>query len=329
MPARILTFSIAIVIGISIFGTQDLPALQEPEHAGARKFAFRYGASVTGLEPGATARVWVPIAQDNEHQQIEITGVSTPTAMVQNRDATYGNRIGYFEIEVEESGTFGFRINYEVHRTEASSFGAGDALTDEEKENFLAANALVPIDGRPVELLDGVEVPADSTTEAGKALYEVVEQYMTYDKSQAGYGNGDTIWACDSRTGNCTDFHSVFISLARSQSIPARFEIGFPLPPEEASGKIGGYHCWAWFHGDSGWTPVDISEADKHPEMKDYYFGSLTADRISFSTGRDIELVPETAGGPLNYFVYPYVEVDGVAVEKENIQPDFFFENIE
>ena len=39
--------------------------------------------------------------------------------------------------------------------------------------------------------------------------------------------------------------------------------------------------------------PVDISEANKNPKMKDYYFGNLTEDRVTFTTGRDIDLVPE------------------------------------
>ncbi len=59
--------------------------------------------------------------------------------------------------------------------------------------------------------------------------------------------------------------------------------------------------------------PVDISEADKHPGMKDYYFGNLTEDRVGFTFGRDINLVPKQNGDPLNFFVYPYVEVDGKA----------------
>jgi hypothetical protein len=57
---------------------------------------------------------------------------------------------------------------------------------------------------------------------------------------------------------------------------------------------------------------VDISEADKNPQLKDYYFGSLTADRVQLSVGRDLELTPVPREGPLNFFVYPHVEVNGV-----------------
>src|SRR5205085_2830880 len=123
---------------------------------------------------------------------------------------------------------------------------------------------------------------------------------------------GDSVWACGSRTGNCSDFHSLFISLARANHLPARFEIGFSIPEKRGAGDVAGYHCWAWFKpaAGRGWTPVDISEVNKHPALADYYFGHLTADRVAFSTGRDLTLVPAQAGPPVNFLIYPYVEFD-------------------
>jgi hypothetical protein len=53
-----------------------------------------------------------------------------------------------------------------------------------------------------------------------------------------------------------------------------------------------------------GWDPIDISEAEKHPELRDYYFGNLTADRVGFSVGRDLNLVPQQESEPLiNLFI--------------------------
>jgi hypothetical protein len=71
--------------------------------------------------------------------------------------------------------------------------------------------------------------------------------------------------------------------------------------------------------------PVDISEADKHPEMKDYYFGDLTADRVMFSIGRDLKLVPASTQEPLNFFIYPHIEVGGRALSQENVALQFAF----
>ena len=294
-----------------------------------RAFELNYGASITGLPAGANVRVWFPIAESNEQQSVSLLNVEIPvnSELQTHRDDVFGNQIGYFELRPTEPGDTEFELKYDVIRQEASVDGAQSSLTDDQKRVFLSANSLIPLDGKPQQLIKSANIPAEPLA-AGKALYDVVDQHMKYDKSKPGYGNGDADWACDSQFGNCTDFHSLFISLARSKSIPARFEIGFPIPDDKTEGPIGGYHCWAWFHVDGkGWSPVDISEADKHPELKEYYFGKLTADRVSFSNGRDIQLKPKSAGEPLNYFVYPYVEVDGKAWPQEKIQTKFSFKN--
>jgi hypothetical protein len=56
---------------------------------------------------------------------------------------------------------------------------------------------------------------------------------------------------------------------------------------------------------------VDISEAWKAPARHDFFFGHLDANRVQFSVGRDLILAPRQQGDALNYFIYPYAEVDG------------------
>ena len=98
----------------------------------------------------------------------------------------------------------------------------------------------------------------------------------------------------------------------RAEKIPARFEIGFPLPASAHQGDIPGYHCWAEFYLNGvGWAPVDISEAWQDPKRHDYLFGSLDPDRVRFSMGRDLTLSPPQSGPPVNFFVYPYAELNG------------------
>src|SRR5205823_14377048 len=121
------------------------------------------------------------------------------------------------------------------------------ADSDPEKLAFyLKPDSKVPVDGKPLELIKDKTVPDDQLA-AARVLYDVVNGHMRYSKEGTGWGQGDAVWACDSRRGNCTDFHSLFISLARSQNIPARFEIGFSLPAARGRGDITGYHCWAKF----------------------------------------------------------------------------------
>ena len=136
--------------------------------------------------------------------------------------------------------------------------------------------------------------------------------YEMHEETGEGWGRGDAIYACNVKKGNCTDFHALFIGMARAAGIPARFEIGFPLPRDRKSGEIAGYHCWARFWVDGlGWVPVDASEGWKDPARRDYFFGAHDANRVLFTRGRDIRLDPAQQGDALNYFVYPYAELDG------------------
>ena len=59
---------------------------------------------------------------------------------------------------------------------------------------------------------------------------------------------------------------------------------------------------------------------------RDYFFGAIDASRVQFSTGRDLTLVRRQDGPPLNYFVYPYVEVDSKPYDR--IEKQFRFEEI-
>ena len=73
---------------------------------------------------------------------------------------------------------------------------------------------------------------------------------------------------------------------------------------------------------------MDISEADKHPELKDYFFGNLNSDRVQFTMGRDITLEPPQDSGPLNYFIYPHIEVDGKEWPLEKTERKFEYQDL-
>ena len=146
-----------------------------------------------------------------------------------------------------------------------------------------------------------------------RALYDYVIDNMRYAKWEK-YGTGDAVYACDALTGNCTEFHSLFISLARSAGIPARFAVGASIPSERNEGGIDGYHCWAEFYAEGKWWPVDISEANKYTALATYYFGRHPANRIEFTRGRDLLLEPGPKNGPINFLAYPVMEVGGTPV---------------
>lgn len=303
------------------------PEKKEPEaQAKSRTFLFTYAATVTGLKPEQEARVWLPVPPTNDDQEVKIeSDKGLPEGYKIGEEKQYGNKILYFEGKADKDGNLPLSVTYRVTRREVKG-AKEDPATDEQLARFLEPDKLVPIEGKPLDLLKDKKLPSDPTA-AAQVMYDAVNGHMKYGKPEGKkWGNGDSVYACEEGVGNCTDFHSLFISLARSQKIPAKFEIGFPIPEKRGGGDIPGYHCWAKFNvKGKGWVPVDISEANKNPKMKDYYFGNLTEDRVAFSTGRDLTLEPKQDGPARNYLIYPYVEVDGKEYPASKIQKKFSY----
>jgi len=299
----------------------------------SRHFTFHYAFTVKNLAAGKKIRVWIPAAHSDAFQEVKVISAKGDLPLKKTREPKYGNEIYFAEANSPAAAELHFDIEYDVVRHERVALGSAPhltaaSLTKNGRLEDLQPDTLVPVTGLPADLAvkvtEGKTEPLDKT----RAIYDYVFTTMKYDKTGTGWGRGDVLYACDAKKGNCTDFHSLFIAMARSQGIPARFEIGFPLPPDKHTSEIAGYHCWSDFFVDGkGWIPVDISEAWKHPEKRDYFFGSHDVNRVQFSMGRDLRLNPPQDGKPLNYFVYPYVEVDGQ--EYANVALAFSFSDVE
>lgn len=299
-----------------------------------RSFRFTYAFSVRDVPAGKPLSIWFPEAVSDQWQDVKIVSQSGDLPLRRTVEKQYGDKMFHAETRSANKPEYHFEVTYEVTRRERISYRDGHFMSPAVNTpramlaRYSSADALVPTSGRLADLAayQVKSANADTPIKKARAIYDYIFSTMRYDKSGTGWGRGDSEWACDSKHGNCTDFHSLFASMARSQHIPTRFAIGFPIPTAKHSGEIAGYHCWADFNVDRHWVPVDISEAWKSQDKKDYYFGSHDQNRVQFSIGRDIVLVPAQRGKPLNYFVYPYVEVDGA--EFINVRNDFSFADL-
>lgn len=284
----------------------------------SRHFTFHYGFTVKNVPAGERVRVWIPAARSDDFQEVKVISANGDLKLKKTRESRFGNQMYYAESSKEKSPDLHFEVIYDVVRHERLTMGvarprlAEVQLKESDRKQYLQPDKLVPVTGLPADLALKVTAGDSTPLEKARAIYDYVFTTMRYDKTGTGWGHGDVLYACDAKKGNCTDFHSLFIAMARSQGIPARFEIVFPLPPDKHSAEIAGYHCWSdFFEPQHGWVPVDISEAWKHQEKRDYFFGAHDVNRVQFTMGRDLRLSPAQDGPPLNYFVYPYVEVAG------------------
>ena len=302
-----------------------------------RSFEFSYQVHVpASADSAGPTHLWIPLPQADGYQDLRSLRIDSPVGYAEGSDPEYGNRFAVFTPTAQQSAAgfdvmLRFAATRHEHRVGLDSAAlqnvSASASHDASLQRYLQPDKLVPLNGAIAELAKEHTTGDATAIQKARHIYDYVVATMRYDKSGEGWGRGDAIWACTSKRGNCTDFHSVFIGMMRSSGIPARFEIGFPLPEGKAEGDIPGYHCWAEFYlAGVGWVPVDASEAWKNPAKREFFFGAHDTNRVFFTYGRDIRLSPDHKSDLLNYFIYPYAETNGQPVK--NLQTHFSFRDV-
>jgi hypothetical protein len=283
---------------------------------GTDSFEFIYEVQIPYLKD--SSKMWIPVAQTDDFQQVTLKSLWAPGKQRMLNKDEHGNSILYLEL-APEHGNQKVTIRYDVIRLEKSAYEQMDA----DPNAYLNATKYLPTGGRFKVIADSVITAKTANTPLTKAraLYDYIIDNVRYAK-QGTYGTGDANYACDAKSGNCTEFHSFFLSLARSVDIPARFAVGAAVPSERNDGGVNGYHCWAEFYAEGKWWPVDISEANKYTPLATYYFGHHPANRIEFTKGRNLTPDPLPASGPINFMAYPILESDGIPIQ---VKTEFSF----
>ena len=345
----IITLCIIVIISIGIYSLG--------EEANERNFSFVYKVKFDETS-GKKFEAWIPLPKSNEVQKISNISINSDIEFQRLIEEDYENMYLYLWSNNGLSEEQIVEVSFDVLRKEHSNV----KYSNVNSSNHLSASSLVPIgfyfndiilsnnlnskDMRGVYdyVLEGMHYGKPKSVDNeyykdpwlnenekyGKNQVSrdvVVELYQISKKTNNNYtfGNGNSFYACDIGVGNCTDYHSYFISLSRTLDVPARFHMGFSIPSGK-SGKVGGYHCWAdYYIENEGWYPVDISEADKAPEKSDYFFGTVNENRFEMMVGRDFKL-KNYNNGLINLFIYPIVEIDDQL--SKIFSKEFYYKNI-
>lgn len=327
----------AISLFVSLFVFAPPFIFSAPLPVKSRSFEFMYTTSIKDIpENTKTLSVWIPVPVSSEYQEISNLTVHAPSPYTITKDTAYNNTMINFSIKNPKSGTLALTLKFNVTRKEHfAAFKASpssDIKTSAPKSSraslaqYLKPSQKVIITSQIKEMARATTKGKKTQIEKIRALYDYVASFMRYDKTGTGWGNGDVEFCLLEKRGNCTDYHSLYAALSISLGIPTRFAIGFPIPRDKQEGEIGGYHCWAesYIEGE-GLIPVDISEGDKSAERYEYFFGAHDENRVQFTVGRDLILSPKQKGKPINFLIYPYVEVDGKTYT--NVEKKFYFKD--
>src|SRR5438445_4183233 len=195
-----------------------------------RTFRFTYNVTVKDIPSGAKrVRVWIPVPQSDQHQTVRVLAVNVPVKTRMTQEPEYSNRMMYAEIQNSAPGKAEFTLEYKITRRE---YSRGDyaqlkrtdqrlSVVSASMSRLIAPDSLIPTDGKIKELAIEVTGSQSGAVAKAKTAYDYIFTNMRYDKTGSGWGRGDALWACDSKRGNCTDFHSPFIGMLRADGIPA------------------------------------------------------------------------------------------------------------
>jgi len=283
-----------------------------------------FDVTIRTNDSSKTVRLWVPYPVSNENQKIEnITIYGNYNYSGIYREGEHGNMILYAEW-YEPEGFPNLNFSFDVWRSEMvmKNFPDEEGSLPVDIEEYLLPTSLSPTAGIVKEIADEVVEGKSTILAKATAIYDYVVEHGERDPNQNFCGNGDVCILLQSLRGKCVDFSSVFVGLSRSVGVPSREILGTRIYKD---GDItGAYHCRGEFYlPNYGWVPIDPSDVaklmlkedltiddSKVVEARDYFFGAQTETYIDLSTGRDIILNPEQSAGPLNYFMYPYAEVN-------------------
>lgn len=327
-------------------------AAAEPRSA---KFEARNELKVVVPERAHRVRIWFAMPQDDPQQTVSNFKIDAPVSHQITTDSE-GNSEVYVELSDPKLKEFTIVETFTLVRSEQrTELNAGKAkpLSETERREFsryLGANKNVIIDDRIRKLSASIVGGEKNPVMAARKLYDWtlanIDYWVKDPKNKKASPVGSTEYCLTTKTGNCTDFHSLWTSLARAAGIPTRIVYGsFFKKDLDGQDADQSYHCWPEFYVSGiGWIPHDVAVADifagdfqTTPENEklvrlttgdgyrgadkakvDYYFGNIDERRVTWSRGRDLTLSPKQEAGPVNALPKAYVEVDGkVAAEKE------------
>lgn len=298
-----------------------------------------FDIDMTQYDAGKTVRVWLPVPQTDEYQEIADVVYEATGAEAELTEDALGNQMMYVEWnEDAEAGDRKATLSFHVSRDEIiCPEWNEEGEIGEDMSEYLAPSSTIPVDGEVKELADEITKEEDTVLGKARAIYDWIIANMNRDESVVGCGKGDVCTLIETKVGKCTDINSVFVGLCRAAGIPAREIFGIRINDTTITKN---QHCWAQFYlPGTGWVsadPADVlkavlknewdKDAQETKDLQEYYWGSCDELRVGLSTGRDLTLSPKQDGEALNNFGYPYAEVDGAVVDY--YAPDTFLYEI-
>jgi transglutaminase-like putative cysteine protease len=296
---------------------------------------------------GGIVSLWLPLPIDTDYQELislDYEGNYSESGLF--KENVYHTPFLYTEWKEKEAKSVEVTIQAKIRErvAEWTKVDEGRGIS-KEIEKFLMPTHHIPIDGVVKDYADKITKGNGTAMEKSRRIYDWIVENTYREAKVRGCGFGDVKSILESGyfCGKCVDIGSLFVALIRASGIPAREVFGIRVDKSKTSQSLGrtgdittAQHCKAEFYAAAyGWVPADPADVRKVvleenlkledsavQKIKEYFFGNSEDNWIAFNWGRDFTLNPLQKKTPLNYFMYPYCEVDGEPLD--SFEPQSF-----
>jgi transglutaminase-like putative cysteine protease len=315
MKTRLLA-SAAIAVALS-----GVPAL-----AAERSGLVTFAVDVAAPRDAKSVKLWFPYPTSDATQAISnLRFDGNYSTFTLSREPNSGALYLYTEWKgpaEHRTLTVSFHARSRENRVPNLAERAGDLPVEVRK--YLESEFWVPVEDPRVKAA-AAEATRGRKGHLAKArgVYDWVVENTRRDPNVPGCGLGRVEVTIAQRTGKCADISSVFVAVARAAGVPAREVFGLRLGQPGEADITDGHHCWVEFYlPGTGWVPADPADVRKAmlaknldlaaaKPVREFYFGAVDQFRIQLQKGGRGLTFPEGNAEKVNYFMYPYAEVDG------------------
>src|ERR1039458_1047155 len=339
-----IIFWLVMCFGFAV-SANDAVKSTPPEQA---SFRIKNVLTVKIPADAKSVRIWFAVPQEDAYSEITNFNAATDLPVHYDWDSSR-NRVGYIEVPSGTAVPVTITETFDLKRTEMRNPidpKATRPLRDTERaalSRYLQPSTYVIVNDQIKTLAKSIVGSETNPVLQARKIYDWTLQNIDYWVKDPDHLKASPVGSSDycltNKTGNCTDFHSLFASLAIASGLPTRMIYGSLMKPTLNGIQVdASYHCWLEFYAPNlGWLPLDVSPAniygkefpltDKNKVLVerttatgyhgidmskvDYYFGNIDDRRVVWSVGRDLMMQPPQDDGPVNSLPKVYVEVNG------------------
>jgi hypothetical protein len=286
-----------IILFISILSLKT--EAHQIDYVNPKAYKVTYSVKINNIDAYVNSlEIYMPFPKEYECQRdVNVGGIQPPGYQLNSEPNDKARILYWLKIGEPKKGnplTFYEKFDYICYEIntfiDVNNIAPYDTQSQLYQDNTISEKYIEASDPLIIQKAQELADANNNPYKSARSFYDWVREH-TYWK--AVYGLKGALFTLQNGYGECGDYSALFCALCRASGIPARPVVGFWA----SSGTP--CHVWAEFYIEGcGWIPVDPSVGDDR--MPDYYFGNLDNNRLIFSKGYNINLVPPPAHFPVD-----------------------------